>query len=49
VVVNGYFRVKDSKMLLDAKRLSQSIRFDPGKSRFQPLDNNQNACYTYIT
>ncbi|MCW8801203.1 MAG: amidohydrolase family protein [Desulfobacter sp.] len=37
VLVNGNFAVKDSKVLLDAKPSGQPIRFEPVKSRFEPL------------
>jgi len=37
VIVSGTIMVKDSKVLLDAKRSGQPIRFEPVKSRFEPL------------
>jgi len=37
VIVNGTIMVKDSKVLLNAQRSGQPIRFEPVKSRFEPL------------
>jgi len=37
VIVSGTIMVKDSNVLLTAKRSGQPIRFEPVKSRFEPL------------
>ena len=37
VIVNGTIMVNNSKVLLNAKRSGQPIRFEPVKSRFEPL------------
>jgi len=47
VIVNGTIMVKDSKVLLNAKRSGQPIRFEPVKSRFEPIsiENWQKTYY----
>ena len=47
VIVNGTVMVRDSKVLLDARRSGQPIRYEPVKSRFEPItiENWQKTYY----